>query len=97
MSILRILLRYVGYSILIMLLLFSFAESVIRDMLITLCGAALSISMFAAVFQLLLGGSAGAIAQSISAWLLRGTAVIAAIVVITEIGIGKIIRLFIYK
>lgn len=94
MSVLRVMLKYVGYYILIMVLISIFAGSPIRGLLITLCGAALSVSMFAAIIQLLIDGSIGAAAQKVSAWCLRGTAITTAIVVIAGIGVGNIARLF---
>lgn len=94
MSVLRVMLKYVGYYILIMILISIFAGSPIRELLITLCGAALSGSMFAAIIQLLIDGSIGVAAQKVSAWCLQGTAITTAIVVIASIGVGNIARLF---
>ena len=73
---------------------FFFAAASVRGLLITLCGAALSVSMFAAIAQLLLEGSAGATAQKISTWCLRSTAIVIAIVVIGGFGIENIIKVF---
>lgn len=95
MSVLRVMLKYVGYYILITLLISIFAAPSVREILITFCGAALSVSMFAAIIQLLLDGSTGAIAQRISAWCFRGTVIITAIVVIAGIGIGNIAKVFV--
>ncbi len=95
MNVLRVMLKYVGYYILIMALISIFAGSPIRGWLITLCGAALSVSMFAAIIQLLLDGSVVAAAQKVSAWCLRGTAIVTAIVVIGGIGVGNIAKVFI--
>ena len=94
MNVLRLMLKYVGYYILIMGLLAVFSRSAVRELLSTLCGAALSVSMFASVIQLLLGGSIGTTAQKISSWLLRGTVIITAIVVIAGLGFDNIARLF---
>ena len=55
---------------------------------------ALSVSMFASIIQLLLDGSVGAAAQKISAWCLRGTVIVTAIVVIAGIGVGNIAKVF---
>ena len=95
MNVLRLMLKYVGYYILIMGLLAVFSRSAVRELLRTLCGAALSVSMFASVIQLLLGGSIGTTAEKISSWLLRGTVIITAIVVIAGLGVDNIARLFI--
>ena len=95
MNVLRVMLKYVGYYILIMTLIAIFASSPIRGLLITLCGAALSVSMFAAIIQLLFDGSIGAVAEKVSAWCLRSTAITTAIVVIAGIGLENIGRLFI--
>lgn len=94
MNVLRIMLKYVGYYILIMVLISFFAPTSVREALTLLCGAALSVSMFAAVFQLVVDGQAGVTAQRISAWCLRGTAIIAAIAVIAGIGINNIAKVF---
>ena len=95
MNVLRVMLKYVGYYILIMALISIFASSPIRGFLITLCGAALSVSMFASVIQLLISGRIGAAAEKVSAWCLRGTAITTAIVIIAGIGLENIRRLFI--
>lgn len=95
MNVLRLMLKYVGYYILIMGLLAVFSRSAVKELLSALCGAALSVSMFASVIQLLLGGSIGATAQKAASWLLRGTVVITAIVVIAGLGFDNIARLFI--
>ncbi len=94
MSVLRVMLKHVGYYVLIMVLVSFFTASPVRGMLVSLCGAALSVSMFATIIQLLLGGSTGYAAQKISAWCLRSTAIITAIVVIGGLGIGNIARVF---
>ena len=94
MSVLRLMLKYVGYYILVMILLAVFSRPAVRELLSTLCGAALSVSMFASVIQLLLGGSIGAAAQRTASWLLRGTVIITAIVVIAGLGFDNIARLF---
>ncbi len=94
MNVLRVMLKYVGYYVLVMALISFFAASPVKGALLTLCGAALSVSMFAAVIQLLLDGSVGAAAQKVSAWCLRGTVITTAIVVIAGIGIGNIARVF---
>lgn len=94
MNVLRVMLKYVGYYILIMALISIFASSPVRGALITLCGVALSVSMFASIIQLLLDGSVGAAAQKISAWCLRGTVIVTAIVVIAGIGVGNIAKVF---
>ena len=94
MNVLRVMMKYVGYYILIMALISIFAAASVRGLLITLCGAALSVSMFAAIIQLLLDGSIGATAQKISAWCLRGTAITTAIVVIAGFGFGNIVNVF---
>ena len=94
MSVLRVMLKYVGYYILIMALISVFVSSQIKGYLIILCGAALAVSMFAAIIQLLLDGSVGATAQKISAWCLRGTVIVTAIAVIAGIGFGNIAKLF---
>lgn len=94
MNVLRVMLRYVGYYILIMALISMFAGASVRESLITLCGGALSVSMFAAVAQLLLNGRCGSMAQRVSAWCLRGTVITTAIVVITGLGLGNIAKLF---
>ena len=94
MNVLRVMLKYVGYYILIMALISVFAASSIRGPLMTLCGGALAVSMFAAVIQLLLDGSVGIAAQKVSAWCLCGTAITTAIVVIAGIGLGNIVRVF---
>lgn len=94
MNVLRVMLKYVGYYILIIALISIFASSPVSGALITLCGAALSISMFASIIQLLLDGSVGAAAQKVSAWCLRGTVIVTAIVVIAGIGVGNIAKVF---
>lgn len=95
MDVLRIMLKYVGYYILIMALISIFAADAVKGSLSTLCGAALSVSMFAAIIQLLLDGNAGAIAQKVSSWCLRGTVILTGIVVIAGIGVGNIAKVFI--
>lgn len=94
MSVLRLMLKYVGYYILIIVLLAVFSRPAVRELLCTLCGAALSVSMFASVIELLLGGSIGTAARKISSWLLRGTVITTAIVVISGLGFDNIARLF---
>ena len=94
MSILRVMTKHVGYYVLMMVLISFFAAASVRGLLITLCGAALSVSMFAVIAQLLLEGSAGATAQKISTWCLRSTAIVTAIVVIGGFGIENIIKVF---
>ena len=66
MSVLRLMMKYAGYYVLFLVLISSFAASPTREMLTTLCGAALSVSMFAAIVQFLLDGSAGAVAQKVA-------------------------------
>lgn len=96
MSVLRVMLKYVGCYILTVTLISIFAAPSMKGVLTTLCGAALSVSMFAAVIQLLLGGSVGTIAQKVSAWSFRGTVIITTIVVIAGIGIDNIAKVFIW-
>ena len=94
MSVLKAMLKYVGYYILVMALLSVFAGESVRELLITLCGAALSVSMFATIIHLLIGGSIGVAAQKVSAWCLRGTIITASIVIIANIGLLNITRVF---
>lgn len=70
-----------------------FALTGMKDFLFKVCGAALSVSMFAAIFQLIIGGSLGSGAQKISTWCLRGTAIITAIAVIAGYGVRNILSL----
>ena len=84
----------IGALAVVMILLAVFSRPAVRELLSTLCGAALSVSMFASVIQLLLGGSIGAAAQRTASWLLRGTVIITAIVVIAGLGFDNIARLF---
>jgi len=95
MNVLRIMMKYAGYHILIMVLISSFVATPVRGVLTTFTGAVLSVSMFAAIIQLLLDGSAGTIAQKVSAWCLRITVITSAIVVITGIGIDNIVKVFV--
>ena len=95
MNVLRVMLKHAGYYILVMVLISVFSALPVRGALTTLCGAALSVSMFAAIMQLLLDGTVGATAQKVSAWCLRGTAITTAIVVIAGIGIGNIAKVFV--
>ena len=94
MNVLRIMLKYAGYYILIEGLIAVFAAPPTKGALSALCGAALAVAMFAAVLQLLLDGSIGAAAQRISSWCWRGTVIVTAIVIISGIGIGNIIKVF---
>ena len=94
MSVLRLMMKYAGYYVLFLVLISSFAASPTREMLTTLCGAALSVSMFAAIVQFLLDGSAGAVAQKVSSWCFRITAITTGIVVIAGIGIDNIVKVF---
>lgn len=94
MNILRVMTKHVGYYVLMMILVSFFAAASVRGLLITLCGAALSVSMFAAIAQLLLEGNVGATAHKISTWCLRSTAIVTAIVVIGGFGIENIIKVF---
>ncbi len=94
MNVLRVMLKYVGYYIMIMLLISIFAAASVKGMLGNLCGAALSISMFAAIIQLLFSGSVAEVAQKISTWCFRGTIITTVIVIITGIGIGNIVKIF---
>ena len=96
MGILKVMLKYAGYYILVMVLLSIFAPDTVKTILLTICGAALSVSMFAAVIQLILGegGGVGAVVYKISTWCLRGTIIITAISVIAGIGLGNIAKIF---
>lgn len=94
MSVLRLMMKYAGYYVLFMVLISSFAASPTRGMLTALCGAALSVSMFAAIVQLLLDGSVGAVAQKVSSWCFRITVITTGIVVIAGIGIDNIVKVF---
>lgn len=95
MNVLRVMLRYVGYYVLITVSISFFGAAPARGLLNTVCGAALSVSMFAAIIQLLIDGDIGLAAQKVSAWCLRGTAIITVIVIIAGIGIDKIAKLLI--
>ena len=94
MSVLRVMFKYAGYYVLMTALISLFAGPTAKGLLLQLCGAALSVSMFASIIQLLTDGKVGITAEKVSAWCLRGTAIVSAIVVITGIGFGNIIRLF---
>lgn len=94
MRVLRVMLKYVGCYILTMALISIFAGSPIRDILMTLCGAALSVSMFAAIVQLFFGGNIGAMAHNITTWCLHGTIITTVIVIIAKIGFGNIVKVF---
>lgn len=94
MSILREMVKYAESYVLMVVLISLFAASSVRGMMITLCGAALSVSMFASIAQLLLDGTAGAVAQKVSAWCMRSTAIVTAIVVISGFGVGNIAKMF---
>ncbi len=94
MNVLRIMLRHAGYYIIVLALISLFAGAYFREWLITLCGAALSVSMFSAIAELLLGDSIGEGAQRVSVWCLRGTAITTAIVIIARFGIDNILKLF---
>lgn len=94
MNVLRVMLKYAGYYILIMILISIFAAASVKGVLGTLCGAALSVSMFAAIIQLISSGSVGEIAQKISTWCFRGAMITTVIVVIAGIGIENIAKIF---
>lgn len=94
MSVLKVMMRHVGYYILTIMLISSFTSGIAHELLMTVCGAAVFISMFAAVIQLFFDGSVGAGAQKVSEWCLRGTAVTTGIAVISSIGISNIAKLF---
>lgn len=95
MDVLRVMLKYAGYYIMITASISFFGAVPVRGVLNTVCGAALSVSMFAAIIQLLIDGDIGLAAHRVSAWCLRGTVIITAIVIIAGIGIDKIAKLFI--
>ena len=94
MAVVRTMLKYTAYYIVISVVVSMFAGHDVQQHLLVLCKAALAISMFAAVFQLLLQGEAGAVAQNVSSWCLRGTTAIAIIVVVSGIGVQSISSLF---
>ena len=94
MSLLRVMMKHLGYYILMIILLSWFVTGTIQGILITICGAAVFISMFAAIVQLIFDGDIGAGAQRISIWCLRGTAIVTGIAVIGAIGINNIAKLF---
>lgn len=94
MSVLRVMLKHAGYYVLMSVLLALFAGPYTRNLLLIVCSAALSVSMFATVIGLLLDGEVGLAAQRISAWCLRGSAIATAIAIIACIGLGNILRLF---
>ncbi len=95
MNVLNVMLKHFGYYILTMIVMSWFVTSSMQNFLLTLCGAAIFVSMFATIVQLFFDGSIGCGAQKVSAWCLRGTAIITGIAVISTIGINNIVKLFV--
>ena len=94
MNVLRKMLKYAGYYIMTMMAVGFLAPAAVSDLLTSLCGATLSVSMFAAIFQMIVGGDMGKTAGKISEWCLNGTAAVTVIAVIAGIGLDNIAGLF---
>jgi len=94
MNVLNVMLKHIKYYIFMMILMSWFVTPSLQNLLITLCGAAIFVSMFATILQLFFDGCIGSGAQMVSAWCLRGTAILTGIAVIATIGVGNIIKLF---
>ena len=92
MAVLSTMIKYIGYYIVMSILIALFTGTSTQIILTKLCGAAISISMFSAVIELLLGGMAGAIAHRISEWCMRGAIIAVLTAIVSEIGMMNIIN-----
>lgn len=93
MSVLNTMIKYVGYYIVMMILIALFTGTTAQMILTKLCEAALSIAMFSAVMELLLDERTGAIAHRISDWCMKCCIAAVFIAVVSEIGIMNIFGL----
>ena len=83
-----------GYYIAVSILISTMCRTGLGKSISALCGGAIFVSMFASIYSMLIGGNSGAVAQKVSTWCLRGTVITTGVLIISEIGIDKIVKAF---
>ena len=83
-----------GYYIAVTILISTMCRTELGMSISALCSGAIFVSMFASIYSMLVGGGSGAVAQKISKWCLRGTVITTGVLVISEIGLDKIVKAF---
>ena len=94
MNILRCIGRCIVYYIAVCLIISIFVESSWQSALITIAGAAVSVSFFAMLLDLFVGDIGGGIFQKIENWCLRGMFIVVALAAAVSVGLDKIMALF---